>query len=170
MSQAEWLYHITTAERVPSISKVGLIPSMDPRWGGELGRTSLGKTFFGTTPDTAIYYGKLIFKLQLECFDLAHIPVLLRLPRSSISELKIDETDIDSLYTEKYVRSDKIEGFWQDKWLSLKELDFIDEEMFYKLTDEGFKDWEGNIIGDYAADAVEDVNQLLTPKIGHLRR
>src|SRR6266704_3117601 len=53
----QYFYHATTADRLPGIVQKGLIPSTNPRWGGELAAHSEGKAFVTEKLSHAVFYG-----------------------------------------------------------------------------------------------------------------
>lgn len=55
--EIKWMYHATTADRLPSIFSNGLLPSKNPRWGGMLGHHSMGRIFVTENFLTACRYG-----------------------------------------------------------------------------------------------------------------
>lgn len=163
----EWLYHVTRADRLPSIRKAGLIPSTDPRWGGKLGKESIGKIYFGRTL-AIVYFAMLDFTPRLDEVGLAYLPVVLRVPISEVSEVTQEKKEPVSVFTTKRVKPDRIEVFWIDKWIPLEKADFINEDMVYRLTEDGVKNWAGDNLGPYADIAESDANYYLPEWEGHL--
>src|SRR5208282_3529419 len=71
-------YHATSAANINGIAQHGLKPSEKTNWGGMLGDSSLGKTFFAKTPASAMYYAMIIFRDELGDNGQAHVPICLR--------------------------------------------------------------------------------------------
>jgi hypothetical protein len=171
MDFREWLkqektyYHVTLADRVPSIRQKGLIPSDDPHWGGDLGATSINKVYTAKAPSHAIYYGLLKFRdtfLNNEWW--APAPILLK-TRQEISSGTIDRGDKRSVWFEKIIPPNQIEVWWTNRgWLPLASATWIDEDIHYRLGDEGYEDWEGELIGEKLEDVLEDARKMLTPR------
>jgi len=143
-----YLYHCTSADRVPAIQKGGLKPSEDPHWGGDLGERSYGKVFFATSPDGAYYYGEIVFRENLESYGMAFPPILLRIKTQDLKDA-VKSQDSDELYVQRDVPPQKIEVFWHG-WKPVQGAgrDYW-EDMGYRLNEDEdvYEDWEGGQFG-----------------------
>jgi len=173
-------YHATSAANINGIAQHGLKPSEKTNWGGMLGDSSLGKTFFANTPASAMYYAMIIFRDKLEDNGQAHVPICLRVTIPEKIQLDTERAqnvqrgvhlpeseayapDEESWVTEG-IPPANIQMFWQGKWQPIKAGDW--EEMFYYEEGEGvgYVDWEGSPVGDSVPEAMADAESFTMPK------
>jgi hypothetical protein len=168
MNFREWIdgektyFHVTLADRIPNIIQQGLIPSDDPHWGGMLGDTSIDKIYACRSPSQAIYYGLLKFRDILRNQNWAPAPILLK-TKQQINKATSDPEDKKSVWFEKPIPPNQIELWWPNKgWMPVTNATWIDENINYHLGEEGYEDWEGEIVGE-EDDAIEDARKMLMP-------
>jgi RNA:NAD 2'-phosphotransferase (TPT1/KptA family)/GNAT superfamily N-acetyltransferase/2'-5' RNA ligase/8-oxo-dGTP pyrophosphatase MutT (NUDIX family) len=173
-------YHATSAANINGIAQHGLKPSEKTNWGGMLGDSSLGKTFFAKTPASAMYYAMIIFRDKLEDNGQAHVPICLRVTIPEKVQLDTERAqnvqrgvhlpeseayapDEESWVTEG-IPPANIQMFWQGKWQPVKSGDW--DSMFYYEEGEGvgYVDWEGSPVGDSVPEAMADVESFTMPK------
>lgn len=164
VEQENIFYHVTLADNIPKIAKMGLIPSEETNWGGDLGNTSLGKVYLAKSPQHALYYGLILFRQKLEAQEYSHIPILLRTRQEQVTR---DPEDQDSAWVKKTIPPQLIEVKWQDQWIPLSQANqFIGGDLYYQYSAQmgGYVDWEGGFVGETLADAVEDVEKFILGK------
>jgi len=139
----KYLYHSTFASLIHSIKEKGLIPSINPNWGGSLGNSSLGKIYFTDSVENSLYYSTIIFRNKLEQDQIASHPIILRVPFDRANVVHDEEIYYgEELYTEKSISPSDIEFLWQGEWKPISEANEIDE-MDYNKSEGHIEDWEG---------------------------
>lgn len=90
LKTSEYLYHVTTADRLPAIAEKGLVRFLPSRWDGEFADWSAGKIFF--TMDLYIAGRFMVDELEREFSreETLQLPVLLRVHRKAIRDARED--------------------------------------------------------------------------------
>lgn len=153
----KFLYHASSADRMPSIRVKGLLPSEKTHWGGDLGMKSEGKVFAAADIKKALYYAAIVFRETLASDGLAHMPVVLKI-KTAGQRWTYGEREF---WTEKPVAPRRLWVLWHGSWRPVAEAKYLDDDMFYRR-DENYacENWEGEVVGQTIEDAVEDVKRF----------
>jgi len=119
-----YLYHSTFADRIWNISRLGLLPSENPRWSGKLGKWSIGKIFFSGHVSAAAFYAAVHFSRQLLEHGESPDPVLLRVASKNLKDAERDTFSADDWFVEHAISPDEIEVWipWSKTWAPIKEV------------------------------------------------
>lgn len=119
-SDAVYLYHVTTADRLVGISELGLRPGLPSRWEGEYALWSAGKVFF--TLDLWVAGQFIDEEMERDFYRSREIqmPVLLRVQRRKLKHAREDMLWFN-VYVERPVNPDVLEVWvpWEDRWVSM---------------------------------------------------
>ena len=162
VEQENVFYHATQADKLPQIAKMGLIPSQETNWGGQLG--DLDKVNLTKSPQHAAYYGLILFRNKLETAGRAFVPILLRV---TLEQVTRDPEDQNSAWVQKTIPPQLIQVKWHNQWTSLERaIHSIGNDLYYQQNDQmgGYVDWEGEFVGETVRDAVEDVQEFILGK------
>lgn len=120
----EYLYHSTFSDRIWNIAKLGLLPSENPRWSGDLGEWSVGKIFFSSHPSASAFYAATHFSRQLIEDGQSPDPILLRVSSNSLKDVGRDTFSSDDWFVEHKIPSNEIEVWvpWLRAWAPIQEV------------------------------------------------
>lgn len=118
----EYLYHATTADRLPEIVERGLIPGLPSRWTGEFAEWSSGKLFF--TMDLYIS-GQFVsneMEREFERGEPIQFPVVLRASRKTLRGAREDMLWFN-VYVKRRIAPEDLEIWlpWELEWAPLLE-------------------------------------------------
>lgn len=158
MKVPTFLYHASSADRMPGIRAEGLLPSEKTHWGGDLGAFSEGKVFAAATIEKALYYAAIVFRETLEADGSAAVPVILKI-RTAGQKWTYGEREF---WTGKKVAPARLWALWHGSWQPVAEARYLDEDLFYRWDDSErqYVDWDSGPVGEKPEDAVEDVKRF----------
>lgn len=121
-SAGDYLYHVTTADRLDRIAREGLVPGLPSRWEGEVAQWSAGKVFFTMDLYVAGCFMTEEMERQFRRGDPIALPVLLRARKKALRGAKEDMLWF-SVYLERAVPPEKLEVWipWAAAWAPLQE-------------------------------------------------
>jgi len=133
LKTSEYLYHVTTADRLPAIADKGLVRFLPSRWDGEFADWSAGKIFF--TMDLYIAGRFMVDELEREFSrgETLQLPVLLRVHRKAIRDAREDMLWFN-VYVTRTVPPEHL-AVW------------VPERKTWVPLLEAYRDFEGKILG-----------------------
>lgn len=125
------LYHSTFADRAWNISRLGLLPSQNPRWSGKLGKWSKGKIFFSDNVLSTAIYSAVHFSKNLTERRWSPDPILLRVDSENLKDAEQDTFQSSDWFIERPVPPDQIEVWlpWSKEWAPILEVERRVSEM-----------------------------------------
>lgn len=144
LKTSEYLYHVTTADRMPAIAEKGLVRFLPSRWDGEFADWSSGKIFF--TMDLYIAGRFMVDQIEREFQrgEAVQLPVLLRVHRKAIRDAREDMLWFN-VYVTRTVPPEHL-AVW------------VPEKKVWAPLLEAYKEFEGKILGQPRTK--EELDQL----------